>query len=205
MCLIGQLKATHMFYEKNNSSVVEFFGLPGSGKTYAYNYLQKSLPKKVVLHTRISFLELFFWTRVIFIESIKVRKMSLIRFKLSLLRQMLKKEVIMYDDKYILDEGWLQRILSFYESKISSASLLKIYKHVSRADVVIFFERGHDHYFSRYNNPDNTRAALGSSYLSGWKKVLTHNHEIIKEFLLKQNILTKESNQKNNDIVKLLQ
>lgn len=173
---------------KKDKRIIELFGLPGSGKTSLFKRIKKDYPDAKLVNKVFCHRNKCFWIFIIVKESIKNSCISLIRFKLSLLFNLYKKEALKVGEYNIVDEGWLQRILSFYENKLTDDDLKKIFKHIEIPDKVILLEREENSCFRRYNNLKNHRTRLGSGYLENWKKVVIHNFKQIKSYLRAQNI-----------------
>ncbi len=167
-----------MSYEKNKKA--EFFGLSGSGKSTLYNQLSGKGQERYVIDKRF----FWFWLVKIIIQLFKVRQPRLMRFKLGMLNNLYSirraKRVM---DYIIIDEGWLQRILTFYEVKLTTEEVVAVCNRIKMPDRVIIMHRNADDCFVRYNNAGSSRIMLGEKYLETWKEVYVHNFNLIKNHL----------------------
>lgn len=185
--MIGPQKVILMSYRKNKI-IVELFGLPGSGKTSLYERIKGKCVGLKVGKCRPTKKYFCFWIKIILRESIKVKSFGLLKFKISLLFNLYNRDVIKYEDFIIYDEGWLQRVLTFYESEISDSEIKEIFNHIQIPDKVIILKRDPKECFKRYNHPENMRNKMGQEYLLEWKRVMIINKDIIKKYLERQKI-----------------
>lgn len=183
--------------------IIELYGLPGSGKTTHaknlvanYEYVLIPNPKNTTLEKlsasfRHPGIVLFFLREIIF-ETIKNKTWLLVIFKISVLFstliKIIKASKCSADQKVLIDEGLLQRILSIYETKLSASKLKQILlicaKHFNE---VIIIDSKYE-CFKRYKDPKNLRILLGNEYFEQWKEAVIYNHELIKRFLIDINI-----------------
>lgn len=172
---------------KSDKKIVELFGLPGSGKTSLFRRIKSNQINLSFAKSNFHGHKLF-WLRTIFTESLKVRHLSLVRFKVSLLFDLYRKDFLEVDEYNIVDEGWLQRILSFYETKLDENEIEKAFHHVEIPDKVIILSREENGCFQRYNHSKNIRNRLGYKYLENWKEVIVHNFQEIKKYLRSKHV-----------------
>jgi len=171
--------------------IIEFYGLPGSGKTSIaqalsdsqedFEYLHTSsrweivrtFPLFFVMHPFIS----IFWIKEIFLNS----PASLFRYKLhrvlvSLIQY--KKADSVKNMHALIDEGMLQRILSVYETPQTEGKIIRCIKNIPHVDLVIitnYDKREFQRYFE-------TRAP-GARDLASWMDAARANDKLIREFL----------------------
>ena len=180
-CGVGQQRATHMSSKNHNR--IEFLGLPGSGKSTLYRAIVDGNNEKKYEKSSVGLLDLIYWIRVIVSESIKSGTIKLIRFKLALLFNMKKKDNISQGNNLIVEEGWLQRILSCYEGDISDKNLERAFQHIQRPDLVVLLDNSSPELFKRYNDQNNPRTKMGEDYINSWKGSVRFNLEKIVSYL----------------------
>lgn len=182
--------------------IIELFGLPGSGKTTFGNNLDKGnfifiKSKKYSFIFKVicifKYLIFFFWLKEIILETLKFKKWKLVRFKVSLVISTLctfseANSIKNNTEKNILlDEGFLQRLLSVYEEKKDIEFFQKIVKKVLLTDCV-FIINFNFNIFLRYEDTRNNRKILGEDYFNNWKNVLDYNYKNILECIKLMNI-----------------
>jgi len=189
--------------------IVEFYGLPGSGKTtLAKNLSQKnpeeflyfhSSPRKEIIKYGFLFFlsqpQMFlFWLKELFRECLKKHFLQLFRYKLHLLLisitqyQKAKK----YPQKIILlDEGLFQRILTIYEKKINEEKIKKCFANIPKIDLLVFCQNPEKEFFRFKKSPyrgESPRVMLGKKYFKNWEGITRENDKFLREKIKEKNI-----------------
>lgn len=189
--------------------IIEFYGLPGSGKTTIARALEKKDPAKFVyLHTSprkeiIKLVPLFFihhigitifWLKELFFKCFKSHFFPLFRYKLHLLliTFVQYQKAKNYKNKVVLlDEGFLQRILSIYESRLTKDKIIHYFNHLIKADLIVFTKNSESE-FSRFisssHKDQSPRTKLGEEYLSQWMEITRSNYQMIKDLIKAKNV-----------------
>jgi len=183
--------------------IIEFYGLPGSGKTTISRTLAERGGKYVYLHTSprfetIRLVPLFafknpgkalFWFCELFKESMKFHFGTLFRYKLHLLLisiaqyQQAQRNA---ETVYLLDEGLFQRILSIYETKKTREDIERYIRHIPKVDIVVIAENKSTEFYRFKESPhryESPRLHLGKEYFENWMEVVRYNDAIIKSVL----------------------
>jgi len=135
---------------------VEFYGLPGSGKTTISKALGERDAKFVYLHTSPRR------------EIIKYFPMFFIHHPL------------------LIDEGLYQRILSFYETEKSRKEIERCIAHIPNPDVLVIANNKETEFYRFLRSPhrhESPRLRLGQQYFENWMEIVRYNDEIIKSVL----------------------
>lgn len=173
---------------------IEFFGLPGSGKsTLARQLRERSLAYVSARDASVAHVFFFifrhpliagYWLKQAVIESFLIRRPGLVRFKFSLLLHTFAQ--VRYaqgsKDKIILDEGFLQRALSIFETKKTHIEFMRMLHFIINADVYIEVI-GEEPFFARYRRSDSNRGKFGQAYLTNWEEVVRHNYQVLLQAL----------------------
>jgi hypothetical protein len=176
--------------------IVECFGIPGAGKSTVASLLAtefgfKEVPKQVPKKYWVQFLLqhpnfVCKWFFLLFRESFVERAMSLGRFKLAVFLNTLGR--IQYarqnyskEDLIVLDEGFLQRVFSLFESPQTSHVYDDLLKSIPAAHMVIQIE---------YNGVKFTESRVGTyrrtkgeEYIKQWRHVMAQNFKKVSESL----------------------
>jgi GTPase SAR1 family protein len=178
--------------------IIEFLGLPGSGKSSLIKHIISNEPnsKDVLvgdLFSRIFFCILFsfkhpvktvFWSQLLFDGA---RSYSMFRYKFHLLSKSIAKTEkarhVQAKDIYI-DEGLFQRALSLFENVMTESDLAKILKYIPLPDIIVTMEGGEFDRFLRYeDSADSPRKSMGQEYFDRWIKVLQSNYGIMYAYI----------------------
>lgn len=175
--------------------IIELFGLPGSGKTAIKKVLiRRDFGKDVVLNgtlERLIFCFVFailhpliclFWLSLLFTRDQK----GLRKYKLSLLSVTFAKfqKARFLKQKSIIDEGFLQRILSMYEHQLTEQEIKKTLKYSLFPDKVLFIKGGgFDRFLKEEDRINSYRYKKGEAYIENWISILTSNTELIHKQL----------------------
>ncbi len=178
---------------------IEFFGLPGAGKSTLVRTLKEKdttyvsargvsllwVPLFIFQHPIIT----AYWIIHALLESVSVRKFTLVRFKWSLLLHTFAQVVYAERsrERVILDEGFLQRALSVFETKKTHGELLRAIAHTIPADAYVEVV-GEEPLFARYKRPGADRGKSGQEYLAHWEDVVRHNYKTLLQVLAERKI-----------------
>lgn len=181
---------------------IEFFGLPGSGKstlarelaaqntTYEYPC---DAPRSYAFffamkHPRIA----WYWLSRAAREACRQSAgswVSFLMFKWALLvRTFSEVAYAQRSTKHvILDEGFLQRTLSVFETKITDQEVTQIFSHLPSPDVYVEVTTQQP-VFERYRKTSRGRARYGSAYLAQWEALVRENYATIVRALSHGNV-----------------
>jgi glycosyltransferase involved in cell wall biosynthesis len=199
------IRKTASKYEKLffSGKTIECIGMQGSGKTTATEYMNKNLLfsaiidsahwksnwKKYSIKFIISHKLLFLWFLYTALhESFFIRCPFLFFHKIYIL--LVTGARWSYLHKHypieirIIDEGFMQLILSLYEHYIDKNNMKYIVKKFPIADVVLYFETKNSS--DDIGKISKERMSFGKEYVLEWKKVFRHNLSILKEILEEQ-------------------
>lgn len=176
--------------------LIELYGLSGSGKSTLAKNLVSSDSTKFVLVDFKSKVERYFYL-LLYIVSHPVnfyqwlifllQNKKLFVYKLHLLSLSLakmQKAKTIKNTNLLIDEGFLQRILTIADRPVDNKLLSKLLKYLDIVDQLIIMEGGDFYRFTEDKQKDNSpRVKLGKEYFESWKKLQHTNHTIIKKYL----------------------
>ncbi len=176
---------------------IQFFGLPGSGKTTILKELVKRFPNSYVLPPRFKRLKRFALTVLfifsfpkisfIFIFLIFKNPIKLWGYIFHLLSLSFATHVYVLKQKnkniFLIDEGIAQRLLSVAPRKFTLNESEKYIKLISKINSPIILTSGGN--FSRFEiEPDrmtSKRNILGNKYYKNWSENLAYNFNLLSE------------------------
>lgn len=181
--------------------ILEFYGLPGSGKTTLSEQIAREIDFRIVKiknnkelfyynflflvkHPIDFFITLFF----IFLNSSDLR---ILYSKLAngFLHVNAKYQKALNYERAIIDQGYFQNIISIFDKEMDRDKIIFYSKFILKPDKLIFLDANHRlreerlkgrGYFPRKN--------FGSGYYENWLKVIEKNNEIFKNSLNYLNI-----------------
>jgi len=176
--------------------IIECIGLPGAGKTTLVKKLTsldsqiQSMDKMVsrrytylyiVLHPLITLWFMFLVVREGFVS----HTVTLTRFKISLLGDLFGRVAFARQKKesiFLFDEGFLQRLLSVYETPQTQSVIARNVSKISNyIDRVVFVDTKRK-FSDRYDNL-HPRGRLGEEYKRSWEKIINENYKTLKGVL----------------------
>jgi|SRR3989344_2330894 len=180
--------------------MIEFFGLPGSGKSYLADKKSNEEGLKILkIHNRFEkyFFALLFFVLHPFFFLFFIKKIveetknnpSLLRHKIFFLyfdvaAKDMKSRI--RGRQTINDQGIFQFILSIYERKINQEDLCVYRKYLKRDQYFIYIVET-DHEIRKKRMQDRRRIprkVFGEEYVKRWSEISEHNFVIIKDFIL---------------------
>lgn len=178
--------------------IVECFGIPGAGKSTVASLLVtefgfKEVPKQVSKKYWIQFLlrHPFFvssWCSHLLKESFITHTISLGRFKLAVFlntvgRVQYANNHYSKEEMVVLDEGFVQRAFSLFESPKNSKTYDVLLKNIPFKHIVIQIEyKGVTFAESRVGTFRRTK---GEEYIKKWRSVMAQNFKNLSESLLR--------------------
>jgi len=175
-----------MLPRKNRPHVIELCGLPGTGKTTCARSLESEkefLSNRIQKGIAVCMHPALFSKGFIHIihESVRTGTARLVRYKISLLCNTLSQYHRVIQTGGILDEGFLQRILSLLEERRDTSDMKCLITSLPLGENIIMVEI-QEATFQRYTKK-HIRRMLGDAYFTEWKKVLKHNYITLKKAL----------------------
>lgn len=183
---------------------IQFFGLPGSGKTFYLNKLlveQPNLYKKVPSFSKIERLRLtiifvFYFPKISlnFFFLIIQNNLKLWAYIFHLTSVSFAAHMYTILEKtdeaiFLIDEGVLQRLLSVSSKSFSEKQAFKLVNELKKIPSKIIIMQGGD--FSRFvSEPDkmiSPRNKLGEDYFRKWSDNLKMNFKLIEHCIIKSN------------------
>lgn len=179
--------------------IVEFFGVPGSGKTTTLKRLvRESSLKSQEIHIKGRIEVMLYLLLFVCIHPIKAiywfyllyqHSHGLFGYKRSLLLRsialVMKASVCDEEDRVTyIDEGLLQRSLSLFEGYMTPADVVRIYRYAIRPDVVLIFLEGtFSRYEDRHGQNTSPRMKKGKDYFISWKQQTEENVHRFFEYI----------------------
>lgn len=166
--------------------IIELYGLPGGGKTtlaralvkqHGFELIPDSLKKHhyVTLSVRYPHVVLAWWP-LLLQGYLKTKSFSLFTYNLALFFSSLRKidrALHSSSPKVVVDEGLLQRLLS-YSDVVHSEATIKRLLSVSPKGTILLLVNDHSVPTDRYSS-SHLRAKQGETYLAEWKANLMNN------------------------------
>lgn len=168
--------------------VVELFGLPGSGKSHVANLLTAyaeidHIPQMV---SRLDMLRgvvrspgcALRWLRFLAIETVRGGEWGLARYRLSLIAHMFGRFARARASRHgvvLLDEGFMQRVLSVSARRLSSQRVLTLMRGLWPDYVLVVEAQGPR--FHRYG-PEHIRSQASPD--GTWKMIMKENYEVVQ-------------------------
>lgn len=187
--------------------IIEFFGLPGAGKT-------SQAVSPVLIRRKLScwfFDSLFLWRHpfnFIYLYRLLIRESKFNRsllshkkhlFSLSLAKEM-KAQLSFHDSA--IDDGLLQFLLSLYERKITELEAKALLNCIDKNRIIAIVEASESQRLAWMKKRGRIpRFFLGEDYLTSWSLILNYNYQIFKNILLQDfsvKIIKNEENCSHN-------
>jgi len=171
---------------------IECLGMQGSGKTTLTHWLHDKYNMEIVTastdwRTSWKRFALFFclkhvflilwWTVTALVESLRVRKPRLFFHKINLMLVLAARWEYLHklypEGVRLLDEGFMQAILSLYEHPVSHITMQQTLQRFPSSDCVVYLDSNFP--AVGLGKVSNRRLALGQDYVLQWKSTFTRN------------------------------
>lgn len=177
--------------------IIEFCGLPGSGKTSLSmalsqedaNFIKVDFAKKSVRYFftvkffLTNFRQSLFWLKLLF----KNRTIWLYKLHLLLVsfaRQALAESLSKADNYILVDEGLIQRLFTVVDNKLNQKEFLRLFANCSLPDTIVLISGGNFKRFLTENNYfKSPRWLKGEDYLRNWIASFENNFKIFSVIL----------------------
>ena len=175
--------------------IIEFFGVPGSGKTTLMRKLLEAMPdsrearaatRREIARGAIDFSIRHPVSFLIWSIQFCMHARGLFRYKLALLLRSMaaRSHAERSDGVVFLDEGMVQRLLSIFDTPLSEQKVRFLLHHTPMPDAVVVLSGGGFSRFTeapnRFNSP---RVQQGKERFEEWKRVIQTNAGIVRAFL----------------------
>lgn len=176
--------------------IIEFYGLPGSGKTTLAKEIAEKTDFKIIKVSKkaeLLFYNLLFLTKhpIKFFATFfylalnsKSFKMFYLKFMNTFLHHNAEYQKALRCKKAILDDGYFQNIISVFGKEMNSKSLRKYLKFLLRPDMLIVFNISSDKRSERISKRGYAaRDIFNTEYGAKWEEILEKNDGILKKNL----------------------
>ncbi len=182
--------------------IFEFFGLPGSGKTYLSNQIYRKDNIKIIgINNRAEkyffvclfavrhFKKFTFFLNLLYKENKFNKKLLIYKIKHLFFQAISNEQKARFYRKAIVDHGIFSFLLSIHERKISSEDLFSILKNlhfqggkykmiIVEADKAVRKHRMD----ARGRLPRKNK--FGLEYFENWLEIVEYNYSVIKKFII---------------------
>ncbi len=177
--------------------MIQFFGLPGSGKSYTAKQIKKKKNSYRIVTTNkveeVFYSFLFFLSRpvlvfslllLIFKENKKNKRILVHKVRLFIKVSSLQLKSSFFK-KPLIDDGFCQFVLSVFERKITEKDLSVVEKLIPQKTKIIIVESTKEKRITRIKKRKRIpRSFMGREYLNYIFPVWDYNYPIIKEYYL---------------------
>lgn len=185
--------------------IYEFFGLPGSGKSYIaereFGYAAKSfssISQRLIKYFLVALYEVMHPIRsAVFIlaiirETQHNRKLMMHKLKFLYLNAEAREQAASFKREGVVDEGLVNYLLSLYERKISTKDVQSLLKRIPKKRTIYIVNANFEARKKRMKNRNRIpRASFGKEYAKEREEILEHNFDVIKQ-LIKKSFTYKE-------------
>jgi len=176
--------------------IMELYGLPGSGKSTLARQVEAKNYQVIKIDNRWELFYLnvlflfknpgcfFYWLYLIFVNKVD-SKLFYYKFLNAFLYRNAKYIKAQKISKTIIDEGFFQNTLSFFENSINEDFLIKFVAKLPRPDLLVVFNMDetvitNERFESKLLA---TRLQFGDSYVVKWKSVLLGNNRLFLNYI----------------------
>jgi len=182
---------------------IECFGLQGSGKTTLVHWLNDNFDMEIVTpgtiwRTSWKKHALFFclkhisltlwWSMTALVESMRVNQLRLFFHKIHMMLVLAARWEYLHSHfpagTRLLDEGFMQAILSLYEHQVSQDTMSRILHRFPSSDCAVYLVAPP---IDGLGKVSKRRLALGQDYVRQWKNVFTCNLSVLTRVLRERN------------------
>ena len=180
--------------------IIEFFGLPGAGKSYLAKRMAQEKDYKVVTFSgkyekyfhALCFIifhprHFFFLFKNLFVENKKNKKLLNHKIKRLFVRCIAVEQKARWKKNSIIDEqGFFQFILSIYERQITSKEVSQYYKYLKKSKYFVYIieaeqAKRKERMSIRKRVP--RQKIFGENYAENWLYIAEYNFFVLAEFV----------------------
>jgi glycosyltransferase involved in cell wall biosynthesis len=181
--------------------IIELYGMSGVGKSTLAREIERNTDWQII---KIDNLFQLFWYNLLFSLTHPIKFISLLfliirnsptlelfylKFMNPLLHSNAKYQKALSCTKAIIDQGYLQNIISIFEKEISKKDILKYLKMIKKSDLYLILDLNNKDRLNRLENRGyGTRENFSKKYRDKWLSVIEKNNDAFRNILNKTNL-----------------